>query len=58
MKLSFQQLRDRTLYAVALVLLVLEFVPPLVPGPPNITVVIAALAVLGGPSALNRDERP
>lgn len=57
MKLSFQQLRDRTLYAVGLILLVLEFVPPLVPGPPNITVVIAALAVLGGPSALSRDEK-
>jgi hypothetical protein len=57
MKLSFQQLRDRTLYAVGLILLALEFIGPLVPGPPNITIVIAALAVLGGPTALSRDER-
>lgn len=57
MKLSYQRGRDLFLLTVGTSLLVLEFVPPLVPGPPDTTVVIAAVGLLGSPAFLKRDER-
>lgn len=55
MKMSYQRGRDLFLLLVGTLILVFEFA--IAPPPPDTTIVIAAIGLIGSPAFLKKDEK-